>query len=204
MKALILVDLQNDFFPGGALAVKEGDRVLPAIKELLKKEWDVVVASKDWHPPNHGSFHTTHHKAPGDTVYLKKIKQLLWPVHCVQGSPGAELASGWDQNKVHKIVLKGTDPEIDSYSTFFDNAHQKSTGLHEYLQEHKIKKVYLAGLTTDYCVKNSALDALELGYETYVVEEACKGVNLHLQDSENALEEIKQRGGKVVKLRDVL
>ena len=164
MKALILVDLQNDFLPGGALAVPEGDRVIP-VANKLQAHFDLVVATRDWHPPDHSSFAANHHgQKPGDWIDLDGVSQILWPPHCVQNSHGADLAAGLDTSKVRKVFFKGTDPRIDSYSTFFDNRHLKSTGLGDYLRERGVDEVYLMGLATDYCVKYSALDARGLGF----------------------------------------
>lgn len=197
-KALILVDLQNDFLPGGTLAVDHGDRVIPVINQLLDKNFDVVVATKDYHPRNHGSFAETHGKKAGDHVDLFGLDQILWPVHCVAGTKGAEFCSGWNQEKVAEIFYKGTDKTIDSYSTFFDNGHRKSTGLDEFLKGRKVKQVYIAGLATDYCVKYSVLDALKLGFEVYVVSDACRAVNLNKEDEQKAIEEMRKAGAHIV------
>lgn len=198
MSALILVDLQNDFMPGGALEVKEGLEILPAVNKLLSLPFDVIVATKDWHPEGHGSFAASHHKKVGDVIELEGIPQILWPVHCVQGTRGAEFHSGWDHTKVTAEFHKGTEKNIDSYSTFFDNGNRKSTGLADYLVQKGIKKLYIAGLATDYCVKYSVLDAIRLGFETFVVLEGCRGVNLHPLDAETALEEMKKMGAHLV------
>jgi nicotinamidase/pyrazinamidase len=201
--ALIIVDLQNDFLPGGALAVEKGLEVLPVINQLLKMPFDLVVATKDWHPPQHGSFASTHGRSLGDVIDLEGIPQILWPDHCIQGSKGAEFHEGWDSNKVRKVFYKGTEANIDSYSTFFDNGNRKSTGLADYLNEHGIERVFLAGLATDYCVKYSVLDAARLGFITHVVPEGCRGVNLHLADAEIAFEEMKKAGAEITHLKDV-
>lgn len=203
MSALILVDLQNDFFPGGALAVSEGDQILPAINELLNKPFDMILATKDFHPPHHISFASQHNKKPGDFIIYRSIEQILWPDHCVQNTFGSEFHSGWDSSKVQKIFYKGTDPEIDSYSTFFDNGHLKSTGLGDYLREHQILHVYLAGLATDYCVKYSALDAAEQNFSVYVIKEGCKGVNLNTEDSARAFEDMQKAGVKIIELTNI-
>lgn len=189
-KALIIVDLQNDFLPGGVLPVKGGDRILPIINSLLNRAFDLKVASKDWHPVDHYSFATTHKKKPGDFVE----DQILWPTHCVQGSFGAAFAKGWQSEKIEKIFYKGTDKAIDSYSTFFDNKQLHATGLHHYLKDQGTEEVYLAGLATDYCVLYSALDAVDLGYKTNVITDACKAVNLNPQDEEKALERMQKAG----------
>lgn len=201
--ALILVDLQNDFFPGGALAVNEGDEILPVVNRLLKMPFDYIVATKDWHPADHGSFADTHGKNIGDHVLLAGVDQILWPVHCVQNTFGAEFASGWDASKVQNVFYKGTKKDIDSYSTFFDNGRRKSTGLDKVLHEVGIKKIYIAGLATDYCVKYSVLDAIQLGFDTYVVVDACRGVNLKDNDSRHALHLMEEAGATLLSSKDV-
>lgn len=203
MTALILVDLQNDFMPGGSLEVKEGDAILPTIRKLLEMPFDKIVATRDWHPRHHGSFAHVHQKSVGSVVDLAGIPQILWPAHCVQGSRGAQFHPGWDSSKIDEIFLKGVDPNVDSYSTFYDNGHRRKTGLEEYLKEHQIRTVYIAGLATDYCVKYSVLDACKLHLNTYVVVEGCRGVNLSPQDSENALLEMQQAGAKLVHLEEI-
>lgn len=193
-KALIIVDIQNDFLPGGALAVTDGDAVIPIINKLLEKPFDVKVASKDWHPEDHYSFAKTHHKQPGE----KHLDQILWPVHCVQNTSGSEFGSDWDSEKIEKVFYKGTDKFVDSYSTFFDNQHKRSTGLHDYLKEKQVQEIYIAGLATDYCVKYTALDALHLGYDTFVVVDGCRAVNLNSLDEVQALEEIQKAGAHLI------
>jgi nicotinamidase/pyrazinamidase len=198
MRALILVDLQNDFLPGGALAVPHGDEVIPLANELQQK-FSLVVATQDWHPPNHGSFAANH---PGrktfEQIELNGLPQTLWPVHCVQNTKGAELSPALRRERISKIFLKGTDPGIDSYSAFFDNGHRKATGLGDWLREQGVKDVYVCGLATDYCVKFTALDAVQLGFQTHLIEEACRGVNLRPDDSANAVAEMKRAGVKLV------
>jgi nicotinamidase/pyrazinamidase len=190
MDALIVVDIQNDFLPGGALAVKEGDKVIPVINRLLDMPFDFKLASQDWHPPHHGSFATTYKKQPGERVKLNGLEQILWPDHCVRGTYGSEFPKSLYSDKFDEIFHKGVDKNIDSYSTFFDNGHQKSTGLDDYLKSNEVTKIYIAGLATDYCVKYSVLDASKLNYEIYVVEDGCRGVNLKPNDSQEALKEI--------------
>lgn len=202
--ALIIVDLQNDFLPGGALAVKEGDKIVPLIDELLNQKFDAKVATKDWHPRDHASFAPNHGKKPGDVIMLEGIEQILWPVHCVQGSKGSEFAPGWDTKKIEKIFYKGIDKTIDSYSTFFDNGHRRATGLADYLKSKKISDIYIAGLATDYCVKYSALDALHLGFNTNIITDACRGVNLKPSDTEQALKEMQEAGAHLVSLQEAI
>lgn len=203
MKALILVDIQKDFIPGGALAVPEGDSIIPIVNQLQKK-FNFIVATKDWHPPNHGSFASNHTgKKPGDIVDLNGLQQILWPDHCVQNTKGAEFALILDTTRITKVFFKGTDPGIDSYSTFFDNAQRKSTGLENYLKGNGIKEIYIVGLATDYCVKFSALDAIKLGFYTTVIIDACRGVNLQPDNSDKAIEEMKQAGVRIIQSKDL-
>ena len=198
MKALILVDLQNDFMPGGALAVPEGNAVVEVANRLLP-HFDLVVATQDWHPRGHGSFASAHEgRKPGDIVDLDGLRQELWPDHCVQNSEGAAFHGDFNRKPVDRVFHKGTDPGIDSYSAFFDNAHRRSTGLGEYLKENGVTAVYIMGLATDYCVKFSALDAVRLGLETYVVTDGCRGIDLNPGDIDKAWEEMRQAGVKLV------
>jgi nicotinamidase/pyrazinamidase len=204
MNALILADIQNDFVAGGALAVPGGEEIVPLVNRL-EPRFDVVVATQDWHPPDHGSFAANHpgHK-PGDVIMLNGLQQILWPVHCVQHTVGAAFVPGFDTIGVARVFHKGTEAGIDSYSGFFDNGHRHSTGLADYLQEHRVKEVFVAGLTTDYCVKFTALDALRLGYKTSVIEDACRGVNLHPGDVEQTLVELEQAGVQRLRSSDFL
>ncbi|MBA3721190.1 MAG: bifunctional nicotinamidase/pyrazinamidase [Parachlamydiaceae bacterium] len=203
MNTLLLVDIQNDFIPGGTLPVKDGDRIIPLVKEMVWMPFDLIVATKDWHPTTHASFADNHGQEPGKHITLDGIDQILWPRHCVQGTWGAEFASGWDTTQVEKVVYKGTDPNIDSYSTFFDNAHLRSTGLEHYLKGKGVKKIFIVGLATDYCVLFSVLDAIQLGFDPYVVLEGCKGVNIHPADSEHALEAMKKAGAHLISFKDL-
>ncbi len=197
MTALLLVDLQNDFMPGGALGVDKGLEILPIIDLLVSKTFDLIIATQDWHPSTHGSFATVHGKQPGEHILLKGIDQILWPVHCVQDTPGAAFAQ-WNHHKIDRIIYKGTDSEIDSYSAFFDNARLKSTHLYEYLQEKKISTLYIAGVATEYCIKYSVLDAIELGFEVYVIQDACRGINLFPDDEAQAFLEMKRAGAHLI------
>lgn len=204
MKALLLVDLQNDFFPGGALGVAEADKILPAVNALLALPFDCIVATKDWHPATHGSFAVNHAgRNVGEHINLGGIDQILWPTHCVQETHGAEFAPFWDSSKVEKITYKGTDPLIDSYSAFYDNEHRQSTHLEDYLRERGVEQIFIAGLATDYCVKYTVFDALSLGFQPIVVVDACRGVNLREGDSERALAEMQQRGAHLILSKDV-
>jgi nicotinamidase/pyrazinamidase len=203
MKALILVDIQYDFCPGGSLAVPEGDAIIPLVNRLEGK-FELVAATQDWHPHGHASFASAHGKKPGETITIRGRPQTLWPDHCVQGTHGAELVAGLDRGRIERIFQKGVDPEIDSYSGFLDADHKRSTGLADFLRERGARQVYLAGLATDYCVKYTALDAEQLGFEAYVIEDACRGVNLQPGDSEAALREMEAAGVKVVQSGEVM
>jgi nicotinamidase/pyrazinamidase len=203
MRALILVDIQNDFVPGGALAVPEGNRVVPVANEVQRK-FELVFATQDWHPPDHGSFAANHPgKKPGEVIELNGLTQILWPVHCVQQTRGAEFVRGLDVSRVAKVFQKGTDPAIDSYSGFFDNGHRKSTGLGDWLRARGVGDVYVCGLATDYCVKFTALDARQLGFNVWLIEDACRGVNLKPGDSADAIAEMRSAGVRVVRSEDV-
>ncbi len=203
MRALIIVDIQNDFLPGGALGVEEGDQAIPVANRLMEK-FERVLATQDWHPADHGSFAANHPwRRPGDIIQLDGLEQILWPMHCVQGSFGAEFVQDLHTDKIQKVFVKGTDPMIDSYSCFFDNAHRKATGLGDYLKEQGVGEVYIMGLALDYCIKYSALDALELGFKTYVVIDGCRGVNLKAGDSERAVEEITKKGAIIVESTEI-
>ena len=204
MKALILVDIQNDFLPGGSLAVPRGDQVVP-VANRLQESFDLVVATKDWHPSDHGSFAANHPgRRAGEVVELDGLDQILWPVHCVQETKGAEFAPGLSTERISTIIYKGIDPLVDSYSTFFDNAARRSTGLTDYLVEAGVDEVVLVGLATDYCVKFSALDAAKLGFRTTVVEDGCRGVDLEPGDSARALDEMRRAGVAVVHSDEIL
>ncbi len=197
MKALILVDIQNDFCPGGALAVNEGDRIVPVVNRLLP-HFDLVVATQDWHPEGHGSFATSHGKNPGDMHELAGMPQVMWPDHCVQKTEGAEFHPELDLRPVEAVFRKGTDPAIDSYSGFYDNGRKKSTGLVGYLKEKGVVEVHVVGLATDYCVKFTALDAKQAGFETTVIEDATRGVNLAEGDVDRAIADMKAAGIQVI------
>jgi nicotinamidase/pyrazinamidase len=197
MIALIVVDIQNDFLPGGALAVRNGHKIIPSVNKLIK-EYDLVVATQDWHPEGHGSFAKTHKKQIGEKINLEGLDQILWPDHCVQGTRGADLAKQLHAHKIHKVFRKGENRRIDSYSGFFDNGHKKDTGLAAYLREKGVTEVHIVGLATDYCVKFTALDAVSLGFKTIVLLLACKGVNLKKNDVRKAIEEMRGKGISVI------
>lgn len=196
MKALIVVDLQNDFVPGGSLAVPRGNEIVPVVNQVQER-FELVVATQDWHPKNHLSFASNH---PGkmvyETVLLGGVEQVLWPDHCLQGEKGAMLVAGFDERRVEAIIRKGTDPEIDSYSGFFDNGRKKSTGLGDYLRGRGVRQVYVCGLAAEFCVLYTALDAIELGFETYYIEDATRA--LRQEGFREAKELIQKRGGKII------
>lgn len=197
-KALILVDLQNDFIPGGALAVPNGDQVIPVANKLMKK-FDLVVATQDWHPPDHGSFASQYPgKQPGEFVQLDGLEQILWPDHCVQHSKGAEFIAGLDANGITHVVKKGLDKNIDSYSGFFDNGHRKATGLAAYLNGQNVDELVIMGLATDYCVKFTALDARQAGFNTKLVREGVRGVEINAGDCEKALKTMENAGVEII------
>ncbi len=198
MKTLLIVDLQNDFMPGGALPVPDGDAVIPVANRLLQR-FELVLATQDWHPADHASFATNHpERDPGEVIDLDGIEQVLWPAHCVRDTPGAAFVDALDTGRIDRVFRKGTDARIDSYSGFFDNGHRKSTGLGDFLADRGVREVHILGVATDYCVKFSALDARELGFETCVVEDGCRGVNLQPGDADRALAEMVQAGVRVV------
>lgn len=195
-KALILVDIQNDFI-GGSLAVPNAETIIPVINKLLEKvDWDLVVATKDWHPAYHKSFASQHDgKNAFDVIDLNGVEQVLWPNHCIQGSIGAQLNDELHVEFIDEYVVKGTNPEIDSYSGFFDNGHPPGeTDLADILDGNKIDFVYIVGLATDYCVKFTAFDACALGFWTYVITDGVTG----LDDAEDALKEMKEKGIELI------
>ena len=203
MNALIIVDLQNDFLPRGALPVPHGDEVIPLANELQRR-FELVVATQDWHPPDHGSFAANHPgKKPGDRIILDGIEQILWPVHCVQNTYGAEFAPAFDTSRIAHVFHKGVERNIDSYSTFFDNAHRRETGLADYLKKRSVKNIYLMGLALDYCVKYSVLDARHLGLNTRVILDGCRGIELEHGDIDRALDEMIQAGATILKSADL-
>jgi nicotinamidase/pyrazinamidase len=177
MKALVIVDVQIDFMPGGQLEVPRGDMIVPLINSL-QKYFDLVVATQDWHPQNHKSFASNHsNKKPFDKIILNGLEQILWPDHCVQGSLGAELHPEMETNKIAAIFRKGMDPETDSYSGFYDNGHRISTGLAGYLREKGITEIYFCGLAADICVYFTIKDSLKEGFSSILVEDASRPLN---------------------------
>ena len=194
LKALIVIDVQNDFLPQGALPVNNGDEIIPVINQLLQQDFDVIIATKDWHPQDHTSFAINQGKQPGDTMEIGGIKQTLWPVHCVENSVGADFPPKLDTKAFEKVFYKGMEKAIDGYSAFYDAGNDHSTGLAEYLHTKGVSDLYFVGLATDYCVKFSVLDAAKLGFNTYVIMEGCRAINLHPDDEANTIQEMRQAG----------
>jgi len=194
MKTLVVVDIQNDFLPGGALAVPDGDGVVE-VANRVQEDFDLVVATQDWHPADHGSFASQHPgKQAGDQVDLLGLPQTLWPPHCIQRSHGADFAAGLATTRWARVFQKGTDSNVDSYSGFYDNGRRRSTGLAEYLRQMGITDTYILGLATDYCVKFTALDSVREGFSTHVLIEGCRGVELEPGDVDRAVDEMREAG----------
>ncbi len=202
--ALIMVDVQNDFCLGGSLAVPDGDAIVPLANQL-QPHFSLVIATQDWHPSDHMSFAINQPgHAVGDVIMVDNVEQVLWPAHCIQQTKGAEFHPLLETSRVDKIVYKGSDRMIDSYSAFFDNEHLRSTGLADYLQEHGVEEIYIMGLATDYCVKYSCLDAAKLKLKTHVIIDACRGIDLKPGDMDKAIAEMRAVGVEIVEMKDVL
>ncbi|HEY5369544.1 MAG TPA: bifunctional nicotinamidase/pyrazinamidase [Hanamia sp.] len=197
MKALIIVDIQNDFLPGGALAVENGDVVIPVINKL-QSQFDLVIATQDWHPADHESFASMHRgKKVFAEIELDGLPQVLWPDHCVQETYGAEFSPQLNTKKIEAIFRKGMDKNIDSYSGFFDNGKKKATGMGAYLKGRGITSIYVCGLAADYCVNFTALDGLGLGFESAIISDATLPI-----DKENfkiVVEDFKLKGGQEIR-----
>jgi nicotinamidase/pyrazinamidase len=177
-EALVVIDVQNDFCPGGALAVADGDAIIPLVNQRIAR-FEHVVLTQDWHPAGHSSFASTHPgKAPFETITMPYGAQTLWPDHCIQGSRGADFHPALEWTRAEIVIRKGFRPGIDSYSAFFENDHATPTGLAGYLRERGISKITLCGLATDFCVAFSAIDAVKSGFETDVALDACRGIDL--------------------------
>lgn len=215
MKVLLLVDIQNDFCPGGALAVPEGHQVVAVANGLMRSgEFDLVVASLDWHPADHVSFASNHSgRSPFESIMLPGGEQTLWPAHCVQGTPGADLHPDLDRSRINAFVTKGVDRQVDSYSAFFDNDRRRETPLRQLLLAKAALfgtpdlneiQLTLCGLATDYCVAATARDALDLSISTTLVLDACRAVNLVPGDEERVLRDLARRGASIVESREIL
>lgn len=197
--ALILVDLQNDFMPEGALAVPGGDLVVPVANELAAGGgYGLVVATQDWHPAGHGSFASSHPgRAPGESIDLNGVPQVLWPDHCVQGTPGASFHSALDVAAIDLVVRKGTDPGVDSYSAFHDAARRGSTGLAGELRDRRVEAVHVMGLAMDYCVRFTAEDALDEGFAVTLLTRGCRAVDLEPGDGARAIDHLAALGARI-------
>ncbi|NBC84518.1 MAG: bifunctional nicotinamidase/pyrazinamidase [Bacteroidetes bacterium] len=192
MKALIIVDMQNDFLPGGSLEVAQGNEVIPVINKM-QNDFELVVATQDWHPANHGSFASQHNdKQPFDKTDLYGLEQILWPDHCIQSSKGAEFTNELQTNNIEMIIRKGMDPKIDSYSGFYDNGHKKSTGLTDFLKGRKVDEVYVAGLAGDVCVYYTCMDAVKEGFKTHLMINATRPVDQNA--FQKAVEDMQSAG----------
>lgn len=203
MKALLIVDIQNDFCPGGALAVPDGDTIVTPVNKLVNV-FDTVIQTQDWHPAGHLSFASSHDgKEPYDTVEMDYGTQVLWPDHCVQGSMGAEFHPELNTLKTQVIIRKGFRKSIDSYSTFFENDQETVTGLTGYLNQRGITDLYTVGLATDFCVKWSVLDGIDEGFNMHIVEDAVKGIDLE-GSLYAAWDEMKEKGVNIVTSEDLL
>ncbi|MGF1452999.1 MAG: bifunctional nicotinamidase/pyrazinamidase [Opitutales bacterium] len=197
MHALIFVDLQNDFLPGGPLAVPRGDEIIGFIN-TVQPRFDLVVATQDWHPPEHVSLISNHpERAPFEGIEHRGKDQILWPDHCVQGSAGASFASRLNIEPIRKVIQKGDNPQVDSYSGFYDNHHERATGLHDYLQQQAVDEVTVVGLATEVCVLFTVLDSLELGYKTHLPKEGTRALNQQPGDDEKALQKMREAGAIV-------
>jgi len=196
MRALVIVDIQNDFVTGGKLEVQNGEQIVPLVN-TLSDQFDLVVATQDWHPPQHQSFASNH---PGrnvfDVIKLGGLDQVLWPDHCVQGTRGADFHPQLETRRIEAIFRKGMDPGIDSYSGFYDNGRKKTTGLSGYLKDRSVDTVYVCGLAADYCVFFTVRDALQLGFKTFLIEDATRAIDQ--EGFEKAKEEVSSLGGIVM------
>ncbi len=202
MKALILIDIQNDFLSSGSLPVPDGDAIIPIVNKL-QDYFELVIATLDWHPANHKSFASNHPgKKPLDIIDLHGLKQTLWPDHCIPGTWGADFPASLNINKATAIFRKGTDPELDSYSDFYDNARRKSTGLAGYLREKKVDEVYLTGLAGDICVYATAMDSLDEKFITFIIEDATRPLNW--QDFKKAMKHFTENGGKIIQSAELI
>lgn len=198
MRCLLLIDVQNDFLPAGALAVPEGDAIVPVINTLIDR-FELVVATQDWHPPGHCSFADNHPgRRVGEVIEVNGVEQILWPRHCVEDTEGAAFARGLDLSCIQQVIQKGTDHHVDSYSGFFDNQRLHATALNDYLRMQGVRELYVAGLATDYCVKFTVLDALDLGFNTWLIEDACRGVEHSSGDAPAAIDAMQAAGAHFV------
>jgi len=202
MNALVIIDVQNDFMPGGALAVPEGDKILPLINDLQEK-FELVIATQDWHPNKHASFSSSHKNSEEfEVIKLDGLDQVLWPEHCIQNTEGANFHSDLKTSRIEAIFRKGTHKKIDSYSGFYDNAHLNSTGLAGYLKEKGVTELYFVGLAAEYCVYFSMIDALAEGFQATLLEDGTRALNDN--DFEKAKLDILRKGGKVISSKKMI
>lgn len=202
-RALIVIDMQNDFCPGGRLAVPNGDTIIPIIN-LLVEHYEHIILTQDWHPRGHLSFASSHPgKVPYDTVKLDYGEQILWPDHCIQGTPGAQFHANLKTAPAELILRKGFRRDIDSYSAFCENDHKTVTGLAGFLKERGIKTLYIAGLATDFCVHWSIVDGCRRGFEIYLIEDATAGINTN-GSMDYAMTQIREAGAQFISARDLL
>lgn len=198
MRALVVVDVQNDFVRGGSLAVPDGEAVVEVVNRVMPL-FDVRIATQDWHPPDHVSFASNHAGSTvGDVIDVDGFPQVLWPDHCVQGASGASFCSALEVWRFDAVVRKGTDPGVDSYSGFFDNNRAVRTKLDAVLKACSVREIFVLGLATDYCVKATVLDALDLGWPVTLIEDGCRSVDVRLGDGAAAAESMRNAGARVV------
>lgn len=201
--ALLVIDVQNDFCPGGRLAVSDGDSVVPVINTLIT-QFKHVILTQDWHPAGHRSFASSHAgKEPFSTTTMSYGQQTLWPDHCIQGSDGAQFHPDLQADPATMIIRKGTNPDIDSYSAFFENDHITRTGLAGFLQDLRINRVFCCGLAFDYCVRYSAVDARKESFTTFVIDDACRSIDMDGSDADTRLE-FKNRNIAIVESHALL
>ena len=200
--ALVLIDIQNDFCPGGALAVDQGDEIVE-ISNKIQEQFKIKIITQDWHPKTHKSFASNHEgKEPLSTVEMFYGQQVLWPNHCIQGTEGSKFHSKLITDSADLIIRKGFRPEIDSYSAFFENDQKTPTGLDGYLKSRGVNKIYLCGLALDFCVYFSAIDGAELGYNVNVIQDACRAIDLD-GSLEKSLNDMKSKGVKFLSTSDL-
>jgi nicotinamidase/pyrazinamidase len=196
--ALLVVDVQNDFCPGGALAVPDGDAVVPVINRITRA-FPIVVATQDWHPRGHISFASRHEgKNPFEVIEIQGTEQVLWPDHCVEGTPGADLHPELDATALRFVLRKGTNREVDSYSAFMENDGKTTTGLTGLLQELGAERIFVSGLAIDVCVRATALDGRKAGFQVVVLEDACRAVDVPPGNLERALQEMRGRDVRIL------
>lgn len=202
MKALLLINLQNDFLPGGPMATPEGESILTLIQQL-QGQFRLVVATQDWHPANHVNFAANHTgRQPGEIARMRRREVPLGPVHCVQNTRGADLIGALNRERINRIFRTGTDTNLDSFSAFFDGDHQVATGLGDYLRDKHVKEIFLCGLGTDTTILNTALDAIGFEFTPVLIEDACRGTTPTA--AAKAIEEMKTAGVAIVNSREVL